>query len=109
MILTLFGSRAFFGIKKVAGIGVDGCQKNTYYTLGLVGHLICRRDVSYNSKNTKFTIKHYPSKPGGHFLEARRAFLCPRAAGVRNPDLLKHYSYRVPTIRIMVRIIAMVW
>ena len=57
------------------------------HTLRLGGHFICRRDVSYNGKNTKLTIKHFPSKPGGHFLDARRAFFCPRAAGVRNPGI----------------------
>ena len=36
---------------------------------------------------TKLTIKHFPSKPGGHFLEARRAFFCPRAEGVKNLGL----------------------
>ena len=48
------------------------------HTVGRGGHFICRRNVFYNGKNTKFTIKHFPSKPGGHFLEARRAFFCPR-------------------------------
>ena len=40
-------------------------------------------------ENTKFTIKRFPSKPGGHFLEAGRALFCPRAADVRNPALGK--------------------
>ena len=111
VILTLFASRAFFIFlyyKTAAGIapvreqlatgGRVGVQIEIFsgvnsrpvthgakHTLGLDGHFICRRDVSYNGKNTKLTIKHFPSKPGGHFLEVRRAFFCPRAAGVRNP------------------------
>ena len=59
----------------------------TKHTLGRGGHFICHRGVSYYGKNTKFAIKRFPSKPGGHFLEARRAFFCPRAAGVRNPAI----------------------
>ena len=61
------------------------------HTLGRGGHFICHPGVSYYGKNTKFTIKRFPSKPGGHFLEARRAFFCPRAAGVRNPDVKGPY------------------
>ena len=65
------------------------------HTLGRGGHFICHRGVSYYGKNTTFTIKRFlnkksvffPSKLGGHFLEARRAFFCPRAAGVRNPGV----------------------
>ena len=63
------------------------------HTLGRGGHFICHRGVSYYGKNTTFTIKRFPSKPGGHFLEARRAFFCPRAAGVRNPVLLPSIVY----------------
>ena len=29
----------------------------------------------------------FPSQPGGHSLETRRALFCSRAAGVRNPVL----------------------
>ena len=75
--------------------GGGGCKSKFFparthrakHTLGRGGHFICRRGVSYNGKNTKFTIKRFPPKPGGHFLKARRAFFCPRAAGVRNTDL----------------------
>ena len=62
------------------------------HTLGRGGHFIRHPGVSYYAKNTKFKIKPFPSNPGGHFFEARRAFFSPRAAGVRNPGLECHMS-----------------
>ena len=110
VILTLFGSRAYFGVKKQSralasmifkktpvreqlATGGGGVQIEFFpgenprpathrakkHTLGRGGHFICHRGVSYYGKNTKFAIKRFPSKPGGHFLEARRAFFSPRA------------------------------
>ena len=46
-----------------------------------------REQLATGGTDTKFKKKGFLSKPGGHFLEARRAFFCPRAAGVRIPAL----------------------
>ena len=88
-----FGGGGQIQIKIMSSAGVNSrpATRQPKHTVGHGGHFTCRRGVSYNGKNTKFTIKRFPSNPGGHFLEARRAFFCPRAAGVRNPGL--HDSY----------------
>ena len=48
---------------------------------------MCPAEVFRIMVKTQIHQHFFPSEPGGHFWEARRAFFCPRAAGVRIPAL----------------------